>query len=190
MTGMIHGNGAAGRALVAFAYGVFFPVCAVIVSVVDCLQGKQRSSDVHWPGEVKTGFPALPLPSSRCLQKPFKLFQRRIIYCRSHVNTQENNGAYRHTLRIYGGSSDSRRIINVDALKSCQNLSPVACLFYGPRRIFTRRAHLDLYNALATAHCEKHNITVTVLWVSGYRKLFVGRSLHVTPWSTSTHFRG
>ena len=50
-------NGAAGRALVAFAYGVF-PVCAVIASVVDCLQDKQRSRDVHWPtGEVETGFP-------------------------------------------------------------------------------------------------------------------------------------
>ena len=48
-------NGAAGRALVAFAYGVF-PVCAVIASVVDCLQDKQRSRDVHWPtGEVETG---------------------------------------------------------------------------------------------------------------------------------------
>jgi hypothetical protein len=47
-------NGAAGRALVAFAYGVF-PVCAVIASVVDCLQDKQCSRDVHWPtGEVKT----------------------------------------------------------------------------------------------------------------------------------------
>ena len=61
-------NGAAGRALVAFAYGVF-PVCAVIASVVDCLQDKQPSSAVDWPtGKVETRFPLSrsPVLSAKC----------------------------------------------------------------------------------------------------------------------------
>jgi len=61
-------NGAAGRALVAFAYGVFFPVCAVMVSVVDCLQDKQLQ--VMFIGQqVKSRKAGSRSPASRAVRK-------------------------------------------------------------------------------------------------------------------------